>query len=174
MQKQVKLIGPFKQLVTLRGLPMRGPLHDNQLEIVENAGILMEGDLILNIDSFDKLSKDLTVSDTKITLNGDFVVLPGYVDCHTHIAYDGDRSNDFAIRNGGGSYLEIAASGGGIWSTVNQTRQCSLPKIRELINKRANILLKQGVTTIEVKSGYGLNIEEEIKLLRAINQSNLP
>src|SRR5690606_24473494 len=173
MRKEVKLIGPFKQLISLKGLPLRGPLHDSQLEIIENAGILMEGNNILNIDIFDKLSKNISTNDILITLSGDFVVLPSYIDCHTHISFDGDRSSDFAIRNGGGSYLEIAANGGGIWSTVNQTRQCSLLKIIELILKRANDLLKQGVTTIEIKSGYGLTVEQEIKLLRAINQSNL-
>lgn len=173
MQKQIKLIGPFKQLVSLRGLPLNGPLHDNQLEIIENAGILIQGEYIIAIGDFNKLSKNLQSDAIQIVLKGDFVALPSYIDCHTHIAFDGDRSNDFAIRNSGGTYLEIAASGGGIWSTVMQTRKCGLNKLKELIHQRATVLLKQGITTIEIKSGYGLNIEQEIKLLRAITQVNI-
>jgi imidazolonepropionase len=98
--------------------------------------------------------------------------MPGFIDCHTHIAFGGSRANDFAMRNAGSSYLEIAEAGGGIWSTVQHTRACSQEELKELTLKRVDALLRQGITTVEVKSGYGLKVEEELKTLRAIKEAN--
>jgi imidazolonepropionase len=76
------------------------------------------------------------------------------------------------MRNAGSSYLEIAEAGGGIWSTVQHTRACSQEELKELTLKRVDALLRQGITTVEVKSGYGLKVEEELKTLRAIKEAN--
>src|SRR5690606_18163285 len=104
------------------------------------------------------------------------VCLPSYIDCHTHIAFGGNRANDFALRNAGASYLEIAEAGGGIWSTVQHTRHASVEELTTSIVQRALDLLRQGITTIEVKSGYGLSVEQEVKTLSAIQhaQKQLP
>src|SRR5699024_4427049 len=93
------------------------------------------------------------------------MVIPGLVDCHTHLAFGGWRPNEFAMRVGGESYLDIAKSGGGILSTVKATRAASED---ELYKKAAGFLdemVKLGLTTVECKSGYGLSVEDELKTL---------
>jgi len=168
-----KLIGPITQLLTLDKVPLKGALKDEQLEILENAGILIEDEKILEVGNFnDLLAKAGTINSEAIELKGNFVALPGWIDCHTHICFGGSRAKDFAMRNAGKSYLEIAEAGGGIWDTVTQTRNLSQEELAERTIKNANRHLGEGVTTIEVKSGYGLTVAEEIKMLRAIQEAN--
>jgi imidazolonepropionase len=95
------------------------------------------------------------------------VVIPGLIECHTHLIYAGHRAAEFERRNQGESYQSIAASGGGILSTVKATREASEAELCRLGQKRVDRFLKQGVTTIEVKSGYGLTLKDEMKMLRA-------
>ncbi|MCE7053624.1 imidazolonepropionase [Algoriphagus sp. AGSA1] len=169
----MKLIGPITQLLTLDKLPLKGALKDEQLEILANAGILVEENKILEIGDYaGLLTKANELQAEVIQLEGDFVALPGWIDCHTHICFGGSRAKDFAMRNAGKSYLEIAKAGGGIWDTVSQTRNLSQEELtaRTVIN--SNRHLSEGVTTIEVKSGYGLDIREELKMLRAIKKAN--
>jgi histidine ammonia-lyase len=104
--------------------------------------------------------------------HGQPIALPGFVDCHTHICYAGSRESDYAKRFSGKSYLEIARQGGGIWDTVTKTRAASIGELQENTAKRVKELLNQGITTAEVKSGYCLNVEGELKMLKAINQAN--
>jgi len=92
-------------------------------------------------------------------------LLPGFIDCHTHLLYAGSRANEFEMRLNGASYQEIAAAGGGIKSTVAATRSASAEVLFASGRQRLNALLSQGVTTVEIKSGYGLNLEAEQKLL---------
>jgi imidazolonepropionase len=169
--KKLKLIGPFAQVITLDKLPLKGALKDEQLEVISEAGILIEGDKFLQVDSWQKLKAAFPKAEI-FELEKDYVALPGLVDCHTHTCFGGSRAKDFAMRIAGKSYLEIAESGGGIWDTVNQTRQLSLEELAEKTVKNANRHLCEGVTTIEVKSGYGLSLEQELKMLRAIELAN--
>lgn len=167
----MKLIGPFAQVLTMSDLPLKGALKDEQLEIKTNAGILIDKEKIQAIDDFDALkSQNPEAEIVKIT--GKKVALPGFVDSHTHICWGGTRAKDFAMRNAGKSYLDIAKEGGGIWSTVLNTRKASQEELAQIIIKRADYLLKQGITTVEVKSGYGLSVESELKMLRAIKEAN--
>lgn len=166
-----KLIGPISQLLTMRALPLKGALADNQLEIISHAGLYIENEYILEVGDYQLLEEKYKHVE-QVILEADMVCLPSYVDCHTHIAFAGNRANDFALRNAGSSYLEIAAAGGGIWSTVQHTRACDVELLTQLIVMRANSLLQQGITTVEVKSGYGLNVEQEVKTLRAIKEAN--
>ncbi|MDY8136329.1 imidazolonepropionase [Aquimarina sp. 2201CG5-10] len=168
-----KLIGPIKQLIPMNDIAIKGAIKDADLIIIEDAGILIEGE---NIHSIDKFSNLLVIAKENnaeiISLNGDFVAIPGFIDAHTHICFSGSRANDYAMRNAGKSYLEIAKAGGGIWDTVTKTRQASLDELINNTQKRADQLLKNGITTVEVKSGYGLSIDEELKMLRAIKKAN--
>ena len=166
-----KLIGPFTQLLTMRDLSSKGALSNTELEIISNAGLYVENEYIVEVGDYRQLKEKYQDAE-QVVIKHDAVCLPSYVDCHTHIAFAGNRAKDFALRNGGSSYLEIAESGGGIWSTVQHTRACWEEVLVNLIIERANTLLSQGITTVEVKSGYGLNVEQELKTLRAIKLAN--
>ncbi|WP_024481945.1 imidazolonepropionase [Cellulophaga baltica] len=171
--KKLKLIGPFKQLVTMTGLPLKGALSDAQLTIVDDAGMLIEDGKILAIGLFKNMAVDADNATTEITtLQVDHVCLPGFIDAHTHICFGGSRAKDYAMRNAGKTYLEIAKAGGGIWDTVTQTRKASTEELIKKTIKRSKQHLKNGVTTLEVKSGYGLSVAEELKMLRAIKTTN--
>jgi len=166
----MKLSGPFKQIITLNNLPLKGKLNDESLEIVTNGGILTKNGIIRQVGSFDSLKQDFPDSEIDL-IEGEQIALPAFVDAHTHICFGGNRANDFAMRNAGKTYLEIAESGGGIWSSVEHTRNASEEDLVEGILKRVKQLIKQGITTVEIKSGYGLNLEEELKMLRAVKKA---
>ncbi len=161
------LIGPFTQLLTMRGLPLKGPISDDQLEIIKDAGVLIEDGSILEVGKFKNL---ISSKINHIEVESEKVALPGFIDPHTHICFAGSRANDYAMRIAGKSYLEIAQEGGGIWQTVENTRDASPEELVELTRQRADILLKSGITTVEVKSGYGLDDDHEIKMLQAIRE----
>jgi len=163
----MKLTGPFKQLLTMDHLPDRGQLSDDQLEIIPDGGIVHREGKIIATGNFNALKE--AYSDATIEwIEGDYVGLPGMIDVHTHICWAGSRANDYAMSLSGKSYLEIAAMGGGIWDTVRKTREATIEELAEYTQQRAMRVLRQGVTTIEVKSGYGLSVKEELKILEAI------
>ncbi len=169
----IKLIGPFKQIIPMTGLSLKGPITDDQLTIWEDAGILIENGYIHSIGKYsDVLPKAEELKAEIIKLEGNHTCLPGFIDAHTHICFGGSRANDYAMRNAGKTYLEIAKAGGGIWDTVTQTRRATQEELVKSTMKIANRHLKNGVTTLEVKSGYGLSIDEELKMLRAIKDAN--
>ncbi len=171
--KKYKLIGPITQVLTMEGLSVKGAIKDEQLPILEHAGILIEGKKICSVGNFSELKEKADLSETEIIeLKANHVCVPGFIDAHTHICFSGSRARDYAMRNAGKSYLEIAEAGGGIWDTVTQTRKANQEELTHGIIKRANTLLRTGITTIEVKSGYGLSVKGELKMLRAIKNAN--
>ncbi len=165
----MKLIGPFKQIVTLADLPLRGKLTDEQLQIFENGGILVKDGYVEEVASFESLCRQYPDVDTE-AVEGTQICLPAFTDCHTHICFGGNRANDFAMRNAGKTYLEIAESGGGIWSSVQHTRTAPEEELIKSTLERVNFLLSLGITTIEIKSGYGLDVENELKMLLVIKK----
>ncbi|WP_439480455.1 imidazolonepropionase [Chryseobacterium aquaticum] len=166
----MKLIGPFKQIVTLANLSLRGKLSDEQLEIITDGGILIDQDKIFKVGNFNILQSENQNAQIE-EIKGEQIALPAFTDSHTHICFGGNRANDFAMRNAGKTYLEIAESGGGIWSSVQHTRNASEEELLKTLLERINILISLGITTIEVKSGYGLDVENEIKMLRIIKKA---
>ena len=102
------------------------------------------------------------------------LVTPGLIDSHTHMVFAGDRSHEFLQKAGGATYQEVAAAGGGIKFTVNETRRAALNELVHTCEQRLKNSLRSGVTSIEIKSGYGLTIKDEIKLLQAANQAKSP
>jgi imidazolonepropionase len=166
----MKIIGPFTQVVTLGQLPLRGSLADEHLEILENYSILEDEGVIVAIALHQQLLSDHPDAEL-VEISSDAIAIPGIVDCHTHICFGGNRANDFAMRNAGKSYLEIAEAGGGIWSSVQHTRNACEEELLSSLLTRINKLEKQGTTTIEIKSGYGLNVDAELKMLRVIQKA---
>ncbi|MEN8790261.1 MAG: imidazolonepropionase [Flavobacteriaceae bacterium] len=167
------LIGPFSQILPMTNLKVNGPIRDGDLELIEDGGIVINKGRIEKIGPYRELKSQLAGGDfSELYLKGSHVCLPGFIDAHTHICYGGSRARDYAMRNAGKSYLEIAREGGGIWDTVTKTRESSEEELVEGIVKRAKRHLKNGVTTIEVKSGYGLSVEAELKMLRAIAEAD--
>lgn len=160
-----QLIGPFRQIITLQDLPLKGPLKDDQLVIIENGGALLENGMISKIDvfsSFDRKSCSYT------PIEDDQILLPSMTDCHTHLVWNGNRARDYTMRMAGHSYQDILAAGGGIFDTVAKTQAASEDELLNGIKKRVARHLGDGVTTIEVKSGYGLLKEHELKILQVI------
>jgi imidazolonepropionase len=166
----MKITGPFKQIITLANLPLRGKLADEHLEIIENGGILSENGKIVDVADFDALKKANPSAEIE-NIVGTQVALPAFTDAHTHICFGGNRANDFAMRNAGKTYLEIAESGGGIWSSVQHTRAASEDELLKTTLERIHFLISLGITTIEIKSGYGLDVENELKMLRVIKKA---
>jgi len=142
-------------------------MQDGQYSSIESAAIVTLAQHIHWIG----VEKDVPVDDYAeiIDLNGAWVT-PGLIDCHTHSVFGGNRSVEFEKRLQGVSYAEIAASGGGIASTVRATREASEEQLLASALKRIRCMLKDGVTTIEIKSGYGLDYSNERKMLRVIRQ----
>lgn len=98
------------------------------------------------------------------------VVMPGFIDCHTHLVFAGDRAKEFEMRLSGKTYREILTAGGGIMATVRQTRKTTENDLYQLAKKRIDDLIEWGTTTVEIKSGYGLAAEQELKILRVIRR----
>ncbi|MDD3771791.1 MAG: imidazolonepropionase [Weeksellaceae bacterium] len=164
----MKLIGPFSQIISLEGIPLKGAIKDEQIRIDKQAGILIDGQFIKKIGNYHELKAEFPSVKTE-EIEGNQVLLPGFIDSHTHICFGGNRSKDFAMRLNGKTYLEIAESGGGIWSTVINTRNEPEEDLVYSTLKKTQHLLQNGITTIEIKSGYALAIDGELKMLRAIN-----
>lgn len=161
------VIGPFAQIVPMTNLPEQGPISDSALAFIENGAILMKNGVIEKIGTFNDLKEQ---AEKKILIDRPCVALPGLIDSHTHICFAGSRAGDYTKRLQGKTYLEIAAEGGGILDTVKQTRAASESDLETLLTERVQILLRQGITTCEVKSGYGLTLEDELKMLRVIQR----
>lgn len=147
-------------LATMAGLSEYG--------LVKNAAIMIERGKIQWVGSLDQLP--LRAHDPPVHDLAGRLVTPGLIDCHTHLVYAGSRANEFEMRLKGASYAQIAQAGGGITSTVLSTRVASEDELLKTALPRVDRLLAEGVTTIEIKSGYGLDIETELKMLRVARQ----
>lgn len=144
---------------------------DSDNRIIERANVAIKNGLILLITT-----DNLPVTAQQVIDADEKIITPGLIDCHTHLVYAGNRSAEFSQRLSGVSYAEIARQGGGILSTVNATRRASLEELIYQATQRATVMLAHGTTTVEVKSGYGLDLNTEIKLLTAMRMldKNLP
>ncbi|MBR5495105.1 MAG: imidazolonepropionase, partial [Psychrobacter sp.] len=133
---------------------------------LNNAAIGIKNGSIAWIGEHNQITAHLThYQDHQITdVDGKWIT-PGLIDCHTHIVYGGNRSNEFEARLQGASYQDIAAQGGGIVSTVSATRAANEEELFAQSEKRLLALIKEGVTSVEIKSGYGLDLETERKML---------
>ena len=164
------------QLVTLSG-PKRPRIGTelSELAIIADGGILVRDGKIEAVgrsDEIEKKSKDAVRAGLSVVDLGGRVALPGFVDAHTHLVFGGNRLDDFERRARGETYEQIANAGGGIWSTVQKTRAASEEELFQSAKKRIDWFLKCGTTTIEAKSGYGLTLDDELKILRVLRRLN--
>ncbi len=136
---------------------------DSGYGLRDNSALLVEADQIAWLGP---MAERPTAPEAEIVDCQQRLLTPGLIDCHTHLVYGGDRADEFEQRLEGASYAEIAAAGGGIVSTVNATRAASANELFKQALPRARQLMSEGVTTLEVKSGYGLDCNNEIKMLR--------
>ncbi len=142
-----------------------------ELAIVNGGAMLVTGERIERIGTRDEVERVIeSRGDCEVIDAGGRVVLPGFVDAHTHPVFAGTRAGEFEERSRGVTYQEIAAAGGGIQSTVRATRAASQAELVTAGKRYADWFLRNGTTTVEAKSGYGLTLEDELKLLRAIKQ----
>jgi len=137
-----------------------------QPALIEHGALVADGSVLQWADAADRLPAELARGcDDCIDLGG-ALVTPGLVDCHTHLVYGGSRAREFEMRLQGASYADIARAGGGIRATVAATRAASQAQLQDLAGARLGHLLQEGVTTVEIKSGYGLTLEDEARMLR--------
>jgi imidazolonepropionase len=140
------------------------------LAIVHDGAMLIRGGRIEAVGSRSEIEARLN-GDAQIIDAGARVVTPGFVDAHTHLVFAGNRADEFEMRCSGITYQEIARQGGGILSTVRRTRAASESELLAIAQKHASWFLRAGTTTIEAKSGYGLSVEAEMKILRVVQQA---
>jgi len=158
------LIHSASQIITLSGGPQRGA-DFGRLGIIENGAVLIEGEAIKEVGPTKELLQKHPNAEM-VDANG-MAVIPGLIDPHTHLVWAGDRAGEFEMRLEGRTYMEIMAAGGGIQSTVNATRAASDEDLIAQSRKRAMDAFRSGTTTMEAKSGYGLEVNTEIRQLRA-------
>lgn len=165
------LITNIGQLVTCAsgGKPKRGA-EMRDVGIIRKGAVAIKDGKFEAVGTSDQISAVYT-ADEVIDAGGK-VVCPGFVDPHTHIVFAGDRLNEFELKIKGAEYLEILANGGGIVSTVKHTRDASFDELVEQSRKRLDKMLACGTTTAEIKTGYGLDMETELKMLRVIEELN--
>lgn len=158
------------QLVTVAG-PQRPRVGDEmrQLSIISHGALLIRDDLIVRAGPTHEIEPYIDRECAVIDAGGR-TVLPGFVDAHTHPVFAGNRVDEFEMRSAGRSYQEIASEGGGIRSTVQKTRAASEPELFESARRYAEWFLRTGTTTVEAKSGYGLSLEAELRMLRVIRR----
>lgn len=159
------LIHSSSQLLTLSGGPQRGSDLGN-LNIIQDGAVLTAGDKILAVGPSEEL-RAAHPNEPLLDAAGK-VVMPGFVDPHTHAIWAGDRAAEFEMRLAGASYLEILAAGGGILSTVKATRGASLETLMEETRPRLKSMFDHGTTTAEAKTGYGLDTATELRMLEAL------
>jgi imidazolonepropionase len=159
------------QLVTLAG-PKRPRVGKelSELGIIRDGGLLIRNGKIDIVGPSDEIEKK--ACDADIIDLGGRLVLPGFVDAHTHLVFAGNRLEDFERRARGETYEQIARAGGGIWSTVEKTRAATEDELFVQVKKHADWFLRCGTTTVEAKSGYGLTLDDELKILRVITRLN--
>lgn len=163
------LVTNIGELLTMSGClhDLRSPVAARVLGLVDDAALVVEEGTIAWLGPADELPEALAEGAERVDAKGK-VVMPGLVECHTHLVFGGHRAHEFALRARGASYEEIAEQGGGIANTVKATRAAGADSLFADGMERLNQFARMGVTTVEIKSGYGLDMDTELKLLEVI------
>ncbi|UCG90796.1 MAG: imidazolonepropionase [Candidatus Heimdallarchaeota archaeon] len=169
------IISNANEIVTLRSKGSTSPLRmsDQELILINNGSLIIQDGKITDILDYPVSNSNSPISEPFTFLDATKkTVIPGLVDSHTHVSFAGNREDELEMKLQGLTYLEILKQGGGIMRTVNATRKASLEELVKRGKENADIMLKHGTTTIEAKSGYGLDKENEIKQLKALRKLN--
>lgn len=151
------------------GKPAKTGREMRELGIIENAGVLCSQGMIAWVGPMTEWSQSLPDDVTELDAAGK-VVLPGFVDSHTHMMFAGDRAHEFALRSAGETYQQIAEKGGGILNTIRNVRAANKKDLKRQTARFLTDMMRHGTTTVEIKSGYGLDIDSEIKMMEAIHE----
>jgi imidazolonepropionase len=167
------LIEHLEQLYTVAGAVPRAGQQQGDISAISDGAIACEGATILAAGRTEDVRAQVALASGAIVVDGrGHSLVPGFVDPHTHVVFAGDRRDELRRRLGGATYAEIAAAGGGILSTVRATRAASDEELVEQSRVRLSEMLKEGTTTAEAKSGYGLDVETEVRMLKAVARLN--
>jgi imidazolonepropionase len=166
------LIKNANQVITVKGHSEKPATKEemNELHIIENGAVLIENDRITAVGPTEEL--ELTAVNAEVIDALGKIVMPGLIDPHTHVVYAGSRENEFNLRLNGATYMEIMNNGGGIHATTRATRAASEVELYQASKRRLDKFLRHGVTTIEAKSGYGMDWETEHKQLIVAKRLN--
>jgi imidazolonepropionase len=164
------LIRNLAQIATATGTTAARGKAMRELRVIDNAALVIDGGRFVYVGAERELPRDLRIDD-EVDARG-VTAVPGFVDSHTHIPFAGFRESEFNRRLQGETYEQIAASGGGIASTVHATRAATEEQLAQNVLARAATMARYGTTTAEAKSGYGLTKETELKQLRAIKSAS--
>ena len=163
------LIHNLSEVATPTGVEPRRGRDQGGIQRLQSVDVLCRDGLIRAIGPSDEIAAEYGSLESVPRLDGQGgTLIPGFVDPHTHLPWAGSREEEFAMRLEGKTYMEIAAAGGGILSTVTATREASEEELVTNVTRRMNTMLAWGTTTAEAKSGYGLSLDDELKQLRAI------
>lgn len=160
------------ELVTCSGFKAKHGKEMSELHIIEDGAVVVEDGIIKAVGKTEDILKKYDEKDFQAIDASNKAVLPGFVDSHTHFVFGGYRAEEFSWRLRGDSYMDIMQRGGGIVNTVKATREASFEELMETGLKRLDSMLSFGVTTVEGKSGYGLDLETEIKQLKVMDELN--
>lgn len=170
MEKGNLLIKNASELVTVSGFKAKAGKEMSDLHMIEQGAVVIENGIIQQVGKSDEILKQIDERKYKVIDAAGKAVLPGFVDSHTHFVFGGYRPEEFGWRLEGVSYMEIMKRGGGIVNTVKATREASKEELLKEAKKRLDSMLMFGVTTVEGKSGYGLDYETEIKQLEVMEE----
>lgn len=166
------LILNSSQIATPIGKNAKCGKEMNSIRVIENGAVVIKNGIIEEVDTTENILKKYNLDEFEVINAHNKCILPGFVDSHTHFIFGGYRPEEFFMRLNGASYMDIMRAKGGIQNTVNATRSSSFKELYELGFDRLNSMLEFGITTVEGKSGYGLDLDTEIRQLEVMKKLN--